>query len=99
MLGAQRLLADRERPLVERLGLGVGTGGVVEIGEVVERGGGVGVLGAQRLLRDRERACGKWYGSVVLALTVEFYDLRVQLFRLLDRPFLCSHTCRKCERK
>ena len=98
VLGAQRLLADRQRPLVQRLGLGVrpggdgrakarlfstvavsgcsgpsafsriakrsmvqrlglgvGTGGVVELGEVVEHGGGVGVLGAQRLLPDRQR--------------------------------------------
>ena len=50
VLGAQRLLVDRERPLVQGLSLGVRAGGAVEEGEVVERGGGAGVLGAQRLL-------------------------------------------------
>ncbi len=37
MLGAERLLADRQRALVERLGLGVGAGGSVQHGEIVER--------------------------------------------------------------
>ena len=50
MLGAERLLADRQRALVERLGLRVGAGGLVQRGEIVERGGGVGMLGAERLL-------------------------------------------------
>ena len=48
-------LLNCERLFIQRLGLGVGAGGVVERGEVVERGGGVGVLGAQRLLPDRQR--------------------------------------------
>ena len=56
MLGTERLLADGERALEERLGLGVGAGGLVEHGEIVERGRDVGMLGAERLLADGERA-------------------------------------------
>ena len=56
MLGAEHLLADGERALVERLGLRVGAGGAVELGEMVERAGSVGMLGAERLLSDGERA-------------------------------------------
>ena len=55
MLGAQRLLPDGERPLVERLGLRIGARGSVEHGEIVEARGRVGMLGAQRLLPDGER--------------------------------------------
>jgi hypothetical protein len=46
MLGAECLLADRQRPLVERLGLRVGTGGEVQLGEIVERGGCLRMFGA-----------------------------------------------------
>ena len=56
MLGAERLLADRDGALEERLGLGVAAGGLVELGEVVEPAGEVGVLGAERLLADRDGA-------------------------------------------
>jgi hypothetical protein len=38
MLGAKRLFVDRQRPLVERLGLGVAALGVVQQREVVEDG-------------------------------------------------------------
>ncbi len=57
--GAQRLLPDREHPLVQRLGLGVRTGGALERGEAAERNSGVGVLGAQHFFVERYRACGK----------------------------------------
>ena len=53
--GPSAFSRDRQRPLIQRLGLGVVAGGVVEEGEVVERSGGIGVLGAQRLLADRQR--------------------------------------------
>ena len=76
MLGAERLLADGERALVERLGLRVGAGGLIQHGEIVERAGGVGMLGAERLLADGERAlverlglrvgAGAWYSPARL---------------------------------
>jgi hypothetical protein len=56
MLGAERLLIYGERALVERFGLRVGADGMVQLGEIVERDGGVGMLGAERLLTDGERA-------------------------------------------
>ncbi len=56
VVGAERLLADREGALVERLGLGVAALGPVQLGQVVERRGDIGVVGAQRLFADREGA-------------------------------------------
>ena len=56
MVGAQRLLADGERSLVERLGFGVAALGREEYGQVVEHHAHVGVIGAQRLLADAEGA-------------------------------------------
>ena len=56
MLGAEGLLADGERALEQRLGLGVAAGVSVEQAQVVERGGEVGMLGAEGPLADGERA-------------------------------------------
>ena len=55
MLGAERLLADRQRPLVERPRAGEVALGLKQAGEVVEARGGRGMLGAERLLVDRQR--------------------------------------------
>ena len=52
VLGPQRLLEDRQRPLVERLCLWVAALVAIDIGEVVEGDGGVGVVGPQRLLAN-----------------------------------------------
>ena len=71
VVGAQRLLADGERALVERLGLGVAALGAVERGQVVERGADIGVVGAQRLLADGERALVERLGLGVAALGVD----------------------------
>jgi hypothetical protein len=56
VLGAKRLLANRQAALVERLGLRIATLVVVEHRQVVEAGGDLAVLGAERLLPDREAA-------------------------------------------
>src|SRR5271165_988375 len=55
MLGAERLLVDRQRPLVERPSAGEVALGLKQIGEVVEARRGIGMLGAERLLADRRR--------------------------------------------
>src|SRR5258708_12703143 len=49
-------LIDALRALEQRLGLRVGTGRIVQRGEIVERAGGVGMLRAEPLLLDGERA-------------------------------------------
>ena len=67
MLGAEGLLADGERALVERLGLGVAAGVPVEQAQVVERVGDVGMLGAEGLLVDGERALVQRLGLGVAA--------------------------------
>ena len=48
----------------ERLGLRVGAGGLVQLGENVERESDVGMLGAERLLADGERALQERLGLV-----------------------------------
>ena len=56
MLGAERLLADRQRALVERPRASEVALGLKQIGEVVEARRRIGMLGAERLLADRQRA-------------------------------------------
>ena len=67
MLGAERLLADRERALKERLGLGVAAGGLVEIGQIAETIGDLRVLRAESLLVDSEGALEERLGLTVTA--------------------------------
>ena len=68
VLGPQRLLADGEAALEERLGLGVAALVLVQPGQVVERGAHVGVVGPQRLLADGEAALVERLGLGVAAL-------------------------------
>ena len=70
MVRAERLLADRQRALVERLGLGVAALVVVQRRQVVQRCGVVGMVRAQRLLADRQRALVERLGLGVAALVV-----------------------------
>ena len=56
MLGAERLLADRQRALVERPRAGKVALVLKQAGEVVEARRRIGMLGAERLLADRQRA-------------------------------------------
>ena len=56
MLRAERLLADRQRALVEWPRPGEVALGLEQAGEVVEARRGIGMLGAERLLANRERA-------------------------------------------
>ncbi len=88
MLGAERLFSDRQRTLVERLGLRVGAGGTVQLGEIVERAGGVGMLGAERLLTDRQRALRKWNGLLVPPRCIVLQNLPVQALRFGEVAFL-----------
>ena len=56
MLGAERLLADRQRALVERPRHRKLALGLKQAGEVAEARRRIGMLGAERLLADRQRA-------------------------------------------
>ena len=56
MLGAERLLVDRQRALVERPRRRQVALVLQQGGEVVEARRGVGMLGAEHLLADRQRA-------------------------------------------
>ncbi len=68
MLGPVDLLEDRQRPLVERLSLGVVALGSVELRQVVEALGHIRVLGSEGLLPDRQRAFVERLGLRVVAL-------------------------------
>jgi hypothetical protein len=54
MVRSKRLLSDGEGALVERLGVSVAALVVVEEGQVVEVGGGVGMVRSQRFFSDGE---------------------------------------------
>src|SRR6266699_2515958 len=54
--------------LHERLGFGVATLSLVELCQVVEPGGDIGVVGAKALLTDGEGALHEWFGFGVATL-------------------------------
>jgi hypothetical protein len=56
MVGAEHLLADRQRALVERSRPGEITLGLEQKREVVEARRRIGMVGAEHLLADRQRA-------------------------------------------
>ncbi len=68
MLGSQGLFPDRQRALVERLGVRVAALGVVESRLVVEALGHIRMLGSQGLFPDRQRALVERLGLGVAAL-------------------------------
>jgi hypothetical protein len=73
VVGAERLLVDSERALVERLALCA-----IEQGEVVEGCPDGGVLGAERLLKNGQRAFVERLGLGVAALgAIELGDVRL----------------------
>src|SRR5215470_9328045 len=58
VLGPQRLLADGQAALIERLGLGIAALVSVQRSQVVERGTGLEVLGSKRLLSHSQYTFG-----------------------------------------
>jgi hypothetical protein len=70
VLGAQRFFPHRQRALVEGFGFRVLALVVVEVRQVVEASGHVGVVRPQRLFRDLEGPFIKRRGLFVLALGV-----------------------------
>ena len=70
MVGRKCLLVDRDRTLIERLGLGIAALGIVELGKIVEGAGDIGVVGRKRLLGDRQRTLIERLGFAIAALGV-----------------------------
>ncbi len=83
MVGAESLLCDPQRALLERFGLGVGAHILVEHGEVVQARRGVGMVGAECLLADRQHLHCRRQGFLVAAGPVEFDHLRAQPCRII----------------
>jgi hypothetical protein len=78
MVGAEHLLPDRERALVEQLGLGLLAPGSVEHGQVVQARGHVGMVGAEVLLRDLQRLPGDDDGTVVLSRAIKGHRFLIE---------------------
>ena len=70
VVGAEHLLANRQRALVERFRLSIVALGFAERGQVVQARGHIGVVGAERLLPDGQRALEERLGLGVGALGV-----------------------------
>ena len=68
MIGGKPSLPDRQRPLVEWLGIGVPTLGFIQVGQIVQRRRDGGVIGAERFLEDRQRLLVEWLGIGVPTL-------------------------------
>ena len=79
MIGPERLLVDRQRPLDERLGLGVAALISIEPSQIVQRSRDIGMIGPERLLVDRQRALVERLGLGVAALVA------VELSQIVQR--------------
>jgi hypothetical protein len=70
MAVTEHLFFDRQRSLVERLGIDVATLGIVETGQVIERCCNIRMAGTERLLPNRQRSLVEPLGVRVAALLV-----------------------------
>ena len=68
MVGAEGLFPDRQRALVERLGLRVLALVAIQRGQIAQARGHTGMVGAEGLFFDRQRALVERLGLGVLAL-------------------------------
>ncbi len=78
VVGPQRLLADAEDTLVQRLGLGVAALAPVQHGEIVQRDADFGVFGAEGLLCERKRLLGNLGRLGIFAGAVKLAHALVQ---------------------
>ena len=68
MLRAQRFFNDRDRALVERLGVAVAALVTIKPREVAQRLANVRMVGTQRFFEDRDRTLGERFGAALAAL-------------------------------
>src|SRR3989442_15684296 len=83
MIRAESLLIDRQRALEERLGLRVLALGLVELREVVQARGHIGMIRAVGLLGDPQRLLRNDYGALVTSLAVQGHDLMVEFLPIV----------------
>src|SRR5215470_12023807 len=95
MIGADRLLMDRQRSLEERLGIGVAPLVVVEESQIVKLCYEIGILSTAQILVDHEQALSERNRIGVFALTIKLFDLRLERRHLVlwrrRRHGHCSH--------
>jgi len=82
VFGAEPLLLDRERPVEQRLGLGVLTLGEVEQGQVVERPGHLQLLSTGSFVEDRQCALIERLGEQEIPLA------EIKRGQVVERPRL-----------
>ena len=70
MIGTEGLLTDRQRPLEQRLRLGVIALSTVQLRQIVQAGRHVGMIGTEGLLIDRQRPLVQRLCLGVIALRV-----------------------------
>ena len=80
MVRTERLLADRQRSLVQRLGVGVATLILVERSQVVQRIRDIGMIGTEGFLLDRQRSLIQRLGLGVATLILVELSQIVQRF-------------------
>ena len=68
MIGTERFFADRQRALVERLGVGIAALVVVKHRQIVQRLRDIGMIGTKRLFSDRQRALVERLGVGIATL-------------------------------
>ena len=78
MIRAESLLIDRQRALIERLGLRVLALGAVQLREVVQARGHNGMIGSHRLLGDLQRLLRHHDGAIIASLPIQRHDLVVE---------------------
>ena len=70
MIGTERFLSDRQRSLVERLGVGVATLVIVKHRQIVQRRSDIGMIGTERFLSDRQRPLEERLGVGIATLRI-----------------------------
>ena len=68
MIGADRALADRQRALIDRLGIGKTVLTLIEIAEIIQRARDIDMIAAQHLFADRQRLLDRRLGVGIAAL-------------------------------
>jgi len=84
MIGAERLLADREGAFVEFLGF-VSALGLINRGQIREGRCHIGMVGAERLLAYRERAFVQSFGIAITALFQKCESFLGELVRIFGQ--------------
>jgi hypothetical protein len=95
MVVRKRLLADRQRPLEQRLRIGVALLPLVKGRQIAQAGADLSTFEAKHLFHDRQRSPVKWLGLGVAPLAA----VSDAATSRLEGPYACSRfASRRCAR-